>query len=82
MDERHSPGDRPRQQSNSSHQSAGSAESMAWGAIGTLVAGPATWGGIGWLTDRWLDTDPVFTAIGVMVGFATSMYIVYVRFGR
>ena len=82
MDEHHSPVDRPAPRSNPKAPSAGSAESMAWAAIGTLVAGPATWGGIGWLADRWLGTDPVFTAIGVMVGFATSVYIVYVRFGR
>ncbi len=62
--------------------SQGSAESMAWSAIGTLVAGPLTWGGIGWLIDRYVGTDPVFTSVGVMVGFAASVYIVYVRFGR
>ena len=57
-------------------------ESMAWSAIATLVGGPVTWGGIGWLLDRWLETDRVFTAGGVIVGFITSIYIVYVRYGR
>lgn len=55
---------------------------MAWSAIATLVGGPVTWGGIGWLLDRWLETDRVFTAGGVIVGFITSIYIVYVRYGR
>ena len=57
-------------------------EAMAWSAIATLVGGPLTWGGIGWLLDRWLETDRVFTAGGVIVGFITSIYIVYVRYGR
>lgn len=57
-------------------------EQMAWAAIATLVGGPLTWGGIGWLLDRWMETDRVFTAGGVIVGFITSIYIVYVRYGR
>lgn len=59
-----------------------SGESMAWSAIATLVGGPLTWGGIGWLIDHWLNTPRVFTAGGVIVGFITSIYIVYVRYGR
>lgn len=59
-----------------------SGESMAWSAIATLVGGPLTWGGIGWLLDGWMDTERVFTAGGVVVGFITSIYIVYVRYGR
>ena len=55
---------------------------MAWSAIATLVGGPLTWGGIGWLLDGWMDTERVFTAGGVVVGFITSIYIVYVRYGR
>jgi F0F1-type ATP synthase assembly protein I len=40
------------------------------------------WGGVGWLVDRWLGTDSVFLVIGLLVGFAASMYLVYVRYGR
>ncbi|MCU0302192.1 MAG: AtpZ/AtpI family protein [Candidatus Nanopelagicales bacterium] len=57
-------------------------ESVAWSALGTLLAGPITWGGIGWLADRWLGTSPTLTAIGVVVGSLTAFAIVYVRFGR
>ena len=74
MDE-HPTGDRPGEQDNPH------AESMAWGAISTLVAGPATWGGIGWLVDGWLHTDRVFTVVGLIVGGVTSFYIVIKRFG-
>ena len=58
------------------------AESQGWAAISTLVAGPAVWGFFGWLADSWFDTSRVFTAIGVVVGFITSFYIVYVKLGK
>jgi F0F1-type ATP synthase assembly protein I len=55
---------------------------IAWSIIGTLVAGVLVWGGIGWLVDRWLGTDSVFLVIGLLVGFASSMYLVFVRYGK
>ncbi|MEY4347937.1 MAG: hypothetical protein RIS43_356 [Actinomycetota bacterium] len=63
-----------------SHDTRG--ESQVWAAISTLVAGPAVWGAIGWACDHWFNTSRVFTAAGVVIGFITSLYIVYVRFGR
>jgi F0F1-type ATP synthase assembly protein I len=57
-------------------------ESQVWSAIGSLVAGPAVWGAVGWACDHWFNTSRAFTAAGVVVGFVTSIYIVYVRFGR
>lgn len=57
-------------------------DATAWSMIATLVAGPATWGGIGWLVDRLLETGRTFTLIGVVVGFVTGIYVVYVRYGR
>jgi ATP synthase protein I len=53
-------------------------ESLVWGLISTLVGGPAVWGGIGYGVDRLLDTS-AFLPIGVVVGFVTSFYIVYVK---
>jgi F0F1-type ATP synthase assembly protein I len=53
-------------------------ESQVWGLISTLVGGPAVWGAIGYGADRLLDTA-VFLPIGVVVGFVTSFYIVYVK---
>jgi F0F1-type ATP synthase assembly protein I len=55
---------------------------IAWSIIGTLVAGVLVWGGVGWLVDRWLGTDSVFLVIGLLVGFAASMYLVFVRYGK
>lgn len=59
-----------------------SGEGLVWSAIGTLVAGPVVWGGIGWLVDAWLGTDSAFTAGGVILGFVTSFYLVWLKFGR
>ena len=53
-------------------------ESLVWGLISTLVGGPAVWGGIGYGVDRLLDTS-AFLPVGVVVGFVTSFYIVYVK---
>ena len=53
-------------------------ESQVWGLISTLVGGPAVWGAIGYGVDRLLDTS-AFLPIGVVVGFVTSFYIVYIK---
>ena len=53
-------------------------ESQVWGLISTLVGGPAVWGAIGYGIDQLADTA-LFTPIGVVVGFVTSFYIVYVK---
>jgi F0F1-type ATP synthase assembly protein I len=52
-----------------------------WAVVSTLFAGIVVWGGIGWLIDLWLDTMFV-KAIGVLVGLATAVYVIVVRFGR
>lgn len=57
-------------------------ESVAWSAMGSLLAGPIVWGGVGYLLDQWLDTGRLLMAVGVVVGSLTSFYIVYLRFGR
>ena len=51
---------------------------QVWGLISTLVGGPAVWGAIGYGVDRLANTS-VLTPIGVVVGFVTSFYIVYVK---
>jgi ATP synthase protein I len=53
-----------------------------WAATGTLLAGILVWGGIGWLVDRLAGTDPLFLAIGMLVGAAGGIYLVYIRFGK
>ena len=53
-------------------------ESQVWGLISTLVGGPAVWGAIGYGVDQLADTA-VFLPFGVVLGFVTSFYIVYVK---
>ena len=53
-------------------------ESQVWGLISTLVGGPAVWGAIGYGGDQLLETS-VLLPIGVVVGFVTAFYIVYVK---
>jgi len=50
--------------------------------VSTLVGGPVTWGLIGGGIDMLVGTHRVFLGIGVALGFITSLYIVYVRYGR
>lgn len=67
----------------------GSRKSDAWSGMGigwaitsTLIGGMATVGGLGYLLDRFLDTGSGFTAIGIVLGAASAIYIVYLRYGR
>ncbi|MFM8998627.1 MAG: AtpZ/AtpI family protein [Actinomycetota bacterium] len=54
----------------------------AWGITGTLVSGMLTWGGVGFLIDRWLDLRWLFLPVGLLVGMGASIYLVYRRHGR
>lgn len=38
-----------------------------WAALGRLAAGVAVYGFLGWLGDRWLDTQ-FLTPVGIVVG--------------
>ena len=41
-----------------------------------------TWGGVGYLIDRWLDLRWLFLPVGLLVGMGASVYLVYRRYGR
>lgn len=58
-----------------------SGEAAAWTVLAHLISGPLLYGGLGWLLDRWRDTFPVFTAIGVCGGMALALYLVWFRYG-
>lgn len=60
----------------------GRGDEHVWSMIGTLVAGPLTWGVIGMGIDHLVGTTRVFVAGGVVLGFITSLLFVYVRHGR
>jgi ATP synthase protein I len=54
----------------------------AWGVIATLLSGILVWGGVGYLVDRWVGFRWLFLPIGMVIGVSTSIYVVYVRYGR
>ena len=47
-----------------------------------LLSGLLFWGGIGFLIDWLAGTPKVFTAIGMIVGAASGIYLVYLRYGK
>ncbi len=53
-----------------------------WAITATMVGGIGCWGGLGYLLDRVLDTEFVFTTIGIVLGAVCGTYIVYLRYGR
>lgn len=56
---------------------------IGWAIISTLIAGMLVGGGLGYLVDWLVGTSRhVFMGIGIVVGAAGGIYIVYLRFGR
>ncbi len=56
--------------------------STGWAITGYMLGGILAWGGIGLLIDWLAGTEKVFTAIGMVVGAAAAIYLVYLRYGR
>lgn len=50
-----------------------------WHAFGYVVAGVAFYGFMGWLADRWLDTN-YLVAVGILFGAVLGIYMTFVRF--
>ncbi|MEN3359746.1 MAG: synthase protein [Mycobacteriales bacterium] len=61
------------------HEDAGAY--AAYSVIGYLLAGLLFWGGVGFALDRWLGTN-FLVLIGMLVGGAAAMYLIYVRYGK
>jgi ATP synthase protein I len=62
-------------------EATGQGEAIVWSIVGTLLAGPALYGLIGYGVDRLFDIS-VGVPIGIVVGFVLSFYIIYARYGR
>ena len=56
--------------------------STAWAIIGTLAAGIAVWAGLGYLADRLLGLRGPFLTLGMVLGAAGGIYLVYLRYGK
>lgn len=55
-------------------------DQTAASVIAYLITGPAVFGGLGWLLDRWLGTG-FFVLLGLLAGMAMSLYIIWLRYG-
>ncbi len=53
----------------------------AWAVISYLLSGVLFYGGIGWLLDWWLGTRG-FVAVGIVVGAAAGVWLVWLRYSR
>jgi F0F1-type ATP synthase assembly protein I len=51
-----------------------------WSIVAYLLSGMLLWGGAGWLLDRWLGTS-FLVLIGLLIGVALSLYLIYLRLG-
>ena len=47
-----------------------------------LLAGLIVYGGLGFFIDWLVGTKKVFTAVGMLVGAAFGVYLIYLRYGR
>jgi len=59
----------------------GAGVTAAWSILSYLLSGMIVWGGAGWLLDRWLGTS-FLVLVGLLVGTAASLYLVWLRYGR
>lgn len=48
--------------------------------IAYLITGPAVFGGLGLLLDRWLGTG-FLVLLGLLGGMALSLYVIWLRYG-
>jgi ATP synthase protein I len=68
---------------------AGPKRDGSWAGLGTgwtitsmILGGMLAWGLIGYGVDRLAGTTNIFTAVGIVLGAAGSIYVVYLRYGR
>jgi ATP synthase protein I len=59
-----------------------SAMGVGWEISATILGGIAAWGLAGYLVDRLAGTTHVFLPVGMVIGAAGAIYLVYLRHGR
>ena len=55
---------------------------VGWTMAADIVTGTFLWGGIGWLIDRWLGTDPWVMVAGFLIGNAIGIYAAMLHMKR
>ena len=63
-----------------STSSAPSSDGDAWGVLSYVLAGMLFYGGIGWLLSSHFHQVWIFV-VGMIVGFAASVYLIVKRYG-
>jgi ATP synthase protein I len=53
-----------------------------WAVTSTLIGGIVVCGLIGFAIDRLVGTDPILTVIGIVLGAAAGIYLVYLKWGK
>jgi ATP synthase protein I len=53
-----------------------------WAITSTMIGGIAVCGGIGYGIDWLAGTDPIFTMVGILLGAAVAIYLVYLKWGK
>ncbi|KRE35552.1 hypothetical protein ASG73_16610 [Janibacter sp. Soil728] len=56
------------------------ADAMGSTVLAYLITGPVVFGGLGLLADRWLEVTGL-VALGIIIGMALSLYIIWLRYG-
>ena len=56
-------------------------ESVAWNVVSTLMSGLLGFGIPGFLLDRWLGADGWLTLLGLVLGMAAALTVVWFRYG-
>lgn len=56
------------------------ADAMGSTVLAYLITGPIVFGGLGLLADRWLEVTGL-VALGIVLGMALSLYIIWLRYG-
>lgn len=47
--------------------------------LSEFLAALLVWGGLGWLADRWLGTEPWLLILGLLLGNGLGLYLVWLR---
>ena len=54
-------------------------DDAAWAAVSLMTAGILLYGGVGWLLGRWLGNQSLLVALGVLVGVALAIFMLFRR---
>ena len=76
-----SSGDRSDLEAGSGPSPSAQADAMGSTILAYLLTGPALFGGLAWLLSEWTGVT-FFLPIGILVGMALSLYIIWLRYGK